>query len=46
MLSLVLTLGFKYGVPAIGALFSYLAHRKGRQNHALLLQAKGGPPKQ
>jgi len=28
--------GLKYGIPAIGALFSFLAHRKAKQVHALL----------
>jgi hypothetical protein len=40
----LITLGLKYGIPAIGALYSFLAHRKAKQVHEAVKTLQG-PPK-
>jgi hypothetical protein len=41
----VLIAVLQYGVPAVGALYSFLAHRKAKQIHQDMTQMQGGPPK-
>jgi hypothetical protein len=43
-----LVLGIKYGPPLVAAIFSVLAHNKGRQNNKAIAEVtkivKAGPP--
>lgn len=45
MATAVIIAALQYGIPAVGALYSYLAHRKAKQVHQLITQGQGGPPK-
>ena len=45
MATAVIIAVLQYGIPAVGALYSFLAHRKAKQIHQDMTTMQGGPPK-
>jgi hypothetical protein len=40
MIAAIVSAGLKYGIPAVGALYAFLAHRQSKKNHAAITQQK------
>lgn len=40
MITAIVIAGLRYGIPAVGAVFSFLAHRQSKKNHAAITAQK------